>query len=66
MVSKVLINRLAQIIIMMFALAIFLSYALQFYVPVEIILPWFATRFPNRPNLLDFCLRYLLVLVTCE
>ena len=58
--------RLAQIIILLFATAIFLSYAIQFYVPLEILLPAAKARFPRHENLVDYGLRYAFVLVTCE
>ena len=58
--------RLAQIIILLFATAIFLSYAIQFYVPLEILLPAAKARFPRRETLVDYGLRYAFVLVTCK
>ena len=50
----------------MMALAIFLSYALQFYVALDIVLPFFARRFPSRPRVTEFAVRYVLVAITCE
>ena len=58
--------RLAQIIILLFATAIFLSYAIQFYVPLEILLPAAKARFPRHESLVDYGLRYAFVLVTCQ
>ena len=52
--------RLAQIIILLFATAIFLSYAIQFYVPLEILLPAAKARFPRHESLVDYGLRYAL------
>ena len=60
------VSRLAQIIILLFATAIFLSYAIQFYVPLEILLPAAKARFPRHETLVDYGLRYGFVLVTCK
>ncbi len=59
-------GRLAQIIILMFTVAIFFTYALQFYVPIEIMLPHLEARFPGRGLLVNYGLRYAVVLLTCE
>jgi hypothetical protein len=37
--------RLAVLVKVLMSLAIFLSYALQFYVPVELLLPYMKTRY---------------------
>ena len=58
--------RLAQGIVIAFAIAIYLSYGLQFYVPVELLLPWVKAKYPDRPLLAEFALRYGLVLITCK
>eukprot|EP00095_Tigriopus_kingsejongensis_P005567 snap_masked-scaffold12_size759060-processed-gene-2.9 protein:Tk05567 transcript:snap_masked-scaffold12_size759060-processed-gene-2.9-mRNA-1 annotation:"proton-coupled amino acid transporter 4" len=55
---------LAQLVMIMMSVAIFFSYALQFYVPVEIVLPIVASRFPSRPLLTEYIVRYSLVLFT--
>jgi hypothetical protein len=57
---------LAQIIILTFALAIFFSYALQFYVPIEIIQPWLEAKFPHRKRVVNYALRYSTVIFTCK
>lgn len=52
----------------MMALAIFLSYGLQFYVPMNIIGPWFRNLFTGEyaQNLSDSGLRVGLIVFTCE
>ena len=64
--SSCICFRLAQIIILMFSLAIFFSYALQFYVPIEIVQPWFNRKFPHNKFLVNYGLRYMVVLITCK
>lgn len=56
---------------LMFALAIFLSYALQMYVPIMIIWPWVQKTFhlvegTSRSRYFDFGLRVILVTSTCK
>merc|ERR1719270_1942477 len=55
--------KLAQGIIIAFSLAIFFSYGLQFYVPVQICLPYVQQKF-SRSLKAEFALRFGLVLVT--
>eukprot|EP00094_Tigriopus_californicus_P011926 TCALIF_11521-PA protein Name:"Similar to Slc36a2 Proton-coupled amino acid transporter 2 (Mus musculus)" AED:0.15 eAED:0.15 QI:15/0.83/1/1/1/1/7/255/406 len=55
---------LAQAVMVMMSVAIFFSYALQFYVPLEIVLPLVADRFPSRPLLTEMIVRYCLVILT--
>jgi hypothetical protein len=52
----------------MMTLAIFFSYALQFYVPLEILWPLIAERIPGSRYalLINYGFRMLLVLFTCE
>jgi len=58
---------LAQIIILMFSVAIFISYALQFYVPIEILLPVVRAWWPNTAEWkLNYGMRAVVVLFTCE
>lgn len=59
---------LAQSVRLMMALAIFLSYGLQFYVPMNIIGPWFRTLFTGEyaQNLSDTALRIVLIIFTCK
>lgn len=54
---------LAQAIIIAFSMAIFFSYGLQFYVPVQILLPYFQQKF-GRSLKTEFALRYGLVMLT--
>jgi len=56
---------------LMFALAIFLSYALQMYVPVNLIWPWihrtFELREENpRTKTYEMCFRAAMVTGTCK
>ena len=57
---------LAQLVRLMMAMAIFLSYTLQFYVPVNIIGPWLRARLHGENNRIlgDYLLRIGLVLFT--
>lgn len=57
---------LAQLVRLMMALAIFLSYTLQFYVPINIIGPWLRSRLHGDSNRIlgDYLLRIGLVLFT--
>lgn len=57
---------LAQLVRLMMAMAIFLSYTLQFYVPINIIGPWLRQRLHGDSNrvLGDYLLRIGLVLFT--
>merc|ERR1719186_1123550 len=49
----------------MMSLSVFFTYALQFYVPVEIILPWVHRRVPPDHHLkAEYALRYLMVMIT--
>lgn len=56
---------------LMFTIAIFLSYAIQFYVPFNIIWPWVQYRFhlkadTRKTNIIELILRGCLVTATCE
>lgn len=58
---------LAESVRVMFAIAVFLSYGLQFYIPMKIIGPWFERFFKqNHQKLADGILRVSLVIVTCK
>lgn len=63
-----LIHRLAQCVRLMMSLAIFLSYGLQFYVPINIIGPWFRDHFTGdlARQVSDAGLRIGLIVFTCE
>lgn len=57
---------LAQLVRLMMAMAIYLSYTLQFYVPINIIGPWLRARLHGENNRIlgDYLLRIGLVLFT--
>ncbi|XP_055303041.1 proton-coupled amino acid transporter 1-like isoform X2 [Sitodiplosis mosellana] len=56
---------LAQSVRVMFAIAVFLSYSLQFYIPMKIIGPWFQRFFKQQHQKLgDGILRVGLIIVT--
>ncbi|VVC24826.1 Hypothetical protein CINCED_3A015423 [Cinara cedri] len=55
---------LAQSVKVMIAVAIFLTYSLQFYVPFEIIWKGTKHRFTSHPVLFEYLLRVLLVVCT--
>ena len=57
-----------QITLALFSLAIFFSYALQFYVVMEILGPNLLKRYvPDRwYNLADYSLRFVLNVFTCK
>lgn len=59
---------MAQSVRLMMALAIFLSYGLQFYVPMNIMGPWFRNLFTGEyaQNLSDSALRIGLIIFTCK
>lgn len=50
------------------AIAIFLSYSLQFYVPMNIIWPKISQKFPNEQAKIqgEYAIRVLLVVFTCK
>lgn len=57
----------AQSVRVMMAVAIFLSYGLQFYVPINIVGPWFNSLFRSESQRLsDAALRITLVAFTCK
>ncbi|GFY75116.1 hypothetical protein TNIN_101232 [Trichonephila inaurata madagascariensis] len=66
------LESVSELIRLMFALAIFLSYALQLYVPISIIWPFLKKkfsleRFSSRDQLIfELLLRAFLVLITCK
>jgi len=55
---------LAQSVKVMIAVAIFLTYSLQFYVPFEIIWKGTKHRFTSRPVFFEYLLRVILVVCT--
>merc|ERR1719260_732473 len=56
---------LATLVKIMMSLSVFFTYALQFYVPVEIILPWVHRRVASDHHLkAEYALRYLMVMLT--
>lgn len=61
-------TRLSQMVRMAMAVAIFLSYSLQFYVPVNIVEPFVQRQFetPRGKDLAATSLRIVLVTFTCK
>lgn len=59
---------LAQSVLLMMGVAIFFSYSLQFYVPVNIIGPWVRDRLTTERSkeMSDYVLRIALVVFTCK
>ncbi|XP_054274645.1 proton-coupled amino acid transporter-like protein pathetic isoform X2 [Macrosteles quadrilineatus] len=57
-------NILAQSVKVMIAVAIFLTYSLQFYVPMEIIWKAVKHRFTKHPALVEYSIRIVLVIMT--
>jgi proton-coupled amino acid transporter len=56
---------LATLVKVMMSLSVFCTYALQFYVPVEILLPWVQRRVAQQHHLkAEMALRYLMVMLT--
>lgn len=62
------IYRLAESVRLMMALSIFLSYSLQFYVPMDIMWPAIKSRIPTEKMQLisEYAFRTCLVLLTCK
>lgn len=59
--------RLYQAVKLLFSIGIFFTYAVQFYVPAEIIIPPLIARVSERWGwLVNLLLRVALVGVTCE
>ncbi|KAL3274753.1 hypothetical protein HHI36_019540 [Cryptolaemus montrouzieri] len=55
---------LAQSVKLMIAVAIFFTYSLQFYVPMQIIWKNVKTKFTSRPNLSEYVIRISLIILT--
>lgn len=62
-----LVCRLYQAVKLLFSFGIFFTYAVQFYVPAEIVIPPLVARVSERWGwLVNLLLRVALVGVTCE
>lgn len=62
-----LVCRLYQAVKLLFSFGIFFTYAVQFYVPAEIVIPSLVARVSERWGwLVNLLLRVALVSVTCE
>lgn len=69
-ITRYLFCRLYLSVKLMFALSIFLTYAIQFYVPVNIIWSFLDEKAKKRgsslPAYTEYALRFTLVLLTCK
>lgn len=68
-ITIIFINRAAKAVKILYALAVFVSYSLQGYVPFEIL--WYSyirNRIENSKKLMmyEYILRFGIVIVTCE
>lgn len=66
--SVLLVSRLAESVRLMMALSIFLSYALQFYVPIDIAWPAIKAKIPTERMqvIWEYIFRTVLVIITCK
>lgn len=59
--------RLYQVVKLLYCFGIFITFALQFYVAAEIIIPWIVARMSERwERPINFLVRTFLVVVTCK
>lgn len=56
-----------QVVKLLYCFGIFITFALQFYVPAEIVIPWIVARVSERwERPVDLLVRTFLVIVTCK
>lgn len=64
---SVIISRTYQAVKLLYCFGIFITFALQFYVPAEILIPPVVARVSQRwETAVDLLLRTALVIFTCE
>lgn len=62
-----MIESLAHAVRVMLAVGVFLTYSLVFYIPMQVIQPWFRSMFSERNlNISDAILRISLTVLTCK
>lgn len=61
------VSRMYQSVKLLYSFGIFITFALQFYVPAEILIPPVVARVSERwETAVDLLLRTVLVIFTCE
>ena len=65
--SLCLSHRMYQVVKLLYSFGIFITFALQFYVPAEILVPLALSRVPERwETAVDLLIRTALVIFTCK